>query len=193
MTAILKYKFKYLVYLYFVIVFQLLSFSYIRAEENVENKNSDSDIKQQFSSSDDNAPIFIKSDNLSLDTKERVFTYKDNVKIVRDDMEITTDVMIGRYAENQELETILCIGNVVITRGEEMRASSNRAFYNVRTAKIELTDEPELARDGNVLAADKIIIFVNEDRSEAEGNVRVKVIKSDETSSGKGGMKGIVN
>lgn len=138
-------------------------------------------------------PVFIKSDSLMLDSKDRLFTYKGNVRVVRDDLEITTDIMIGRYGENQELESILCQNNVVITRGEVMRATSNRAFYNIKNAKIELTDEPELTRDGNLLAADKITIFVDEDRSEAEGNVRVKVIKAEDDGSGGGKMKSILN
>ncbi|HMP49323.1 MAG TPA: LptA/OstA family protein [Oligoflexia bacterium] len=133
---------------------------------------------------DSKGPVFIKSDSLMLDSKDRLFTYKGNVRVVRDDLEITTDIMIGRYGENQELESILCQSNVVITRGESMRATSNRAFYNLKSAKI--------ARDGNLLAADKITIFVDEDRSEAEGNVRVKVIKADETGSGGERMRGIV-
>jgi lipopolysaccharide transport protein LptA len=154
----------------------------------------ESGFRKSFASgSDSQAPLFIKSDTLTLDSKDRIFTYKGNVRVLRDALEITTDVMIGRYAENQDLESILCVGNVVITKGEDMRATSNRAFYNVVTSRIELTDEPELARDGNILAADKIIIFVDEDRSEAEGNVRVKVIKSDESGSGGGRMKGIIN
>jgi lipopolysaccharide export system protein LptA len=125
-------------------------------------------------------PVFIQSDTLNLDSKGRIFTYRGNVHVLRGDLEITSDVLVGKYSENQELENILCRGNVVVTRGEGMRATSNRAFYNVQSSKIELTEEPELNRGGNVLAADKIIVFVNEDRSEAEGNVRVKVLKAEE-------------
>lgn len=162
-------------------------------KEDSKQDQGNSGFKKAFSEGESNGPLFIKSDTLTLDSKERIFTYKGNVRVVRDNMEITTDLMIGRYAESQDLESILCVGNVVITKGEDMRATSNRAFYNVVAAKIELTDEPELARDGNVLSADKIIIFVDEDRSEAEGNVRVKVIKTDEGGGGSGGkMKGIL-
>jgi lipopolysaccharide export system protein LptA len=136
-----------------------------------------------------NDPVFIQSDTLNLDSKTRVFTYRGNVHVVRGDLEITSDVLVGKYSEKQELENILCRGNVVVTRGEGMRATSNRAFYNVQSAKIELTEEPELNRGGNVLAADKIIVFVNEDRSEAEGNVRVKVLKSEEDTGSTSGLK----
>jgi lipopolysaccharide transport protein LptA len=157
------------------------------------SSDSSGGLKQAFSSGNSKAPVFIKSDTLTLDSKDRIFTYKGNVKVVRDEMEITTDLMVGRYAENQELETILCQGNVVVTKGEEMQATSNRALYNVKAGKIELTDEPELARDGNVLAADKIVIYVDEDRSEAEGNVRVKVVKSEDSGSGSSKIKSLVS
>lgn len=171
--------------------FACLLFTHFAYAQN--SSDSSGGLKQAFSSGNSDAPVFIKSDTLTLDSKDRIFTYKGNVRVVRDEMEITTDLMIGRYAENQELETILCQGNVVVTKGEEMQATSNRALYNVKAGKIELTDEPELARDGNVLAADKIVIYVDEDRSEAEGNVRVKVIKSDDSGSGSSRMKGLIS
>lgn len=147
-------------------------------------KDGTSGLKSALGNSGNNEPVLIKSDTLNLDSKQRVFTYRGNVHVTKGDLLITTDILVGRYSDTQELENILCRGNVVVTRGPDMRATSNRAFYNVKSAKIELTEEPELNRGGNVLAADKIIVFVNEDRSEAEGNVRVKVVKSDEAGEG---------
>ncbi len=128
-------------------------------------------------------PVFIKSESLSLDTKERVFTYKGKVEIVRGDVTITADRVVGKYDDKNELQQVVAEDNVVLTRGEEMRASANRAVYAIAQAKIELTEGPELARKGNVLSADKITVYVDEDRSEAEGNVRVKVIQTEGTGS----------
>jgi lipopolysaccharide transport protein LptA len=105
------------------------------------------------------------------------------VEILRADVKITADAVIGRYDANNRLQTIVCEDNVVVTRGEDLRASSDRAVYHVPTATIVLTEGPELARGGNVLSADKITVFVNEDKSEAEGNVRVKVIQEGEGTS----------
>ena len=130
-----------------------------------------------------NLPLYIKSDNLSLNSKERVFTYEGNVEIDRGDVRITADTVIGKYDEKNQLQMVICKDNVVLTKGEDLRASSNRAVYRVATATVEMTEGPELARQGNVLSADKITVYVNEDRSEADGNVRVKVIKSEEAGS----------
>lgn len=146
--------------------------------------DKDGGIKGLFEGSKDGnaGPLYVKSDTLQLNAKKRVFTYEGNVEIVRGDLRITCDSMVGTYGEDSQLRTVLCSGNVVITQGEDMRASSNRAMYTVKTAIIDLTEAPELARGGNVLSADKITIFVDEDRSEADGNVRVKVIKAEEQS-----------
>jgi lipopolysaccharide transport protein LptA len=146
------------------------------------NSKSDNALKGLFNETpaQGQGPLFIKSDSLELNSKDRVFLYKGNVEIVRNDVTITARYVEGRYDDQNRIQTIICKENVVITRGEAMRATSNRAVYNVLSGTIELTEGPELYREGNALAADKVIVYINEDRSEAEGNVRVKVIKTED-------------
>ena len=126
---------------------------------------------------DSDSPVYIKSDSLDLNSKSRIFSYRGNVEVKRDDLTITAKVVDGYYKEDNKIEKMIAKENVVITRGEGLRSVSNRAIYKVESNIIELTEKPELFKDGSVLAADKITIFVKEDRSEAEGNVRVRVIK----------------
>lgn len=140
--------------------------------------------KDAFSSIDQKAPLLIKSKSLQLDSKERTFTYKDDVEVQKGDLVITADVVVGTYNEKNEIQKIVCQNNVVITRGESLRASSNRAVYFVDRDVIEMTEGPDLIHQGSALSADKITFYVAEDRSEAEGNVRVKVIGADELKSG---------
>lgn len=128
-------------------------------------------------------PVLIKSDSLNLNAKDRLFIYQGNVEVVRDDLTITAQTVEGRYDDQNRIKTILCKTNVVITKGDGLRATSNRALYKVDAAKIELTENPEVINKGNALAADKITVFIDEDRSEAEGNVRVKVLKPDESGT----------
>lgn len=131
--------------------------------------------------------IFIKSDSLHVDAKKRIFTYRNNVQMTQDDLHITADSVVGRYDKDSKIDLIQCEDNVVITKGETMRASSNKASYDVKRALIALTEAPELYRDGNVLNADRVTIFIDEDRSEAEGNVRVKVIQNETQAADLGG------
>jgi lipopolysaccharide export system protein LptA len=141
---------------------------------------SDSSIKDAagFDSVDKDAPVYIKSKTLELNAKERVFIYKEEVEIAKGDLLITADKVIGTYDDNNRLQKIVCEKNVVITRGETLRATSDHAEYLVGPGVIELTEGPDLLHRGNALSADKVTIFVNEDRSEASGNVRVKVIET---------------
>jgi lipopolysaccharide export system protein LptA len=154
----------------------------VLAEANSSSASSQkkTDLKESFSTGDSNDPVYIKSDTLTLDSKSRVFTYEDNVEVVRGEVSITSDRVIGTYDENNQLQKVVCEDNVVVTKGQTLRASANRAVYTLSKKTIELTEAPELARDANVLFADKITIYVEEDRSEAEGNVRVKVIKPED-------------
>lgn len=123
------------------------------------------------------SPLYIKSETLTLDTKNHTFTYEGKVEMWQDDLSVTGEKVIGRYGDDNKIQTITCQKNVVITRGATLRASSEFALYNVETGVIELTEGPELLNNGNALTADKVLIYLNEDRSEAQGNVRVKVIR----------------
>jgi lipopolysaccharide transport protein LptA len=123
------------------------------------------------------SPVYIKSDTLDLNSKSRIFSYRGNVEVKRDDLIITAKVIDGYYTADNKIEKMIAKDNVVVTRGEGLRSVSNRAIYKVDANIIELTEKPELFKDGSVLAADKITIYVKEDRSEAEGNVRVRVVK----------------
>ena len=156
--------------------------SYAFAEESAGANNP---LSGMFGAGDDDkdAPLFIKSNTLRLDSQRRIFTYEGEVELVRGAVQLTAERVIGRYDEANKLQIALCEGNVVVTKGEDSRATANKAIYRVASETIELSEDPELLRQGNLLSADKITMYLNEDRSEAEGNVRVKVIQSDEGSA----------
>lgn len=156
------------------------------AQEKPKEGGKDSSLKSLLgggSEKDKQTPLYIKSNSLSLDSNIRTFTYSGNVQIDRGALVITADVVVGKYDENNQLQSVICENNVVVTNEQDMRASSNRAVYDLASATIVMTESPELARQGNVLSADKVTVYVNENRSEAEGNVRVKVLKADESGA----------
>ena len=126
-------------------------------------------------------PVYIRSETVSLDAKKRVFTYQGNVEVTRGEIIITSDTINGTYDGNNKLEQIVFERNVVLTKGEALRATANRAVYRVKQDTVEMTQAPEVIEGGNALTADKITVYLKEDRSEAEGNVRVKFIKSEDS------------
>lgn len=153
-------------------------------DDEAVKKSEPSAIEENFgfNSGDGNAPIFVNSDNLSLESKKRTFTYSGNVKIVQADMNIDADLVVGKYDENNVMKEIVCKGHVVMTRGETLKATANRALYLVAKQSVELTEGPEVTHKGSTLTADKVTVFLKEDRSEAEGNVRVRLVKTEGSS-----------
>jgi lipopolysaccharide export system protein LptA len=125
-------------------------------------------------------PTNITSDTLSLNAKDRVFVYKGNVVVTQGDMTLTSKVVEGNYNEQNQIQKIVAKGDVVITK-QEIKATSQIATYDAVSSIVTLTDNPQLQQGESVLIADRIKVYLNEDRSQAEGNVRVTFVKTTPT------------
>jgi lipopolysaccharide export system protein LptA len=129
------------------------------------------------SSSSRNEPVYITSDKLELDAENRSFIYNGNVKVVQADVTITARQMVGRYGSDNKVETITARKDVVVTKSPDTKATSQMGVYDAKTGVVTLTENPHLFQGGNDLAADKITINLTTNKSSAEGQVRMKVIK----------------
>ena len=125
---------------------------------------------------DDDSPVKITSQTVSLNANTRVFEYRGDVVVTKKDLELKSDSMAGTYNAQNKLEMIIFKDNVEITNGADISAKAGRAEYDVIANKITMTGSPEIIDKGNKLSADKIIFYVKDKRSEAQGNVRVDFI-----------------
>jgi lipopolysaccharide export system protein LptA len=125
-------------------------------------------------------PTNIKSDSLTLNAKTRVFIYKGNVVVTQGDMTLTSKVIEGNYNDQNQIQKIVAKGDVVITK-QDINATSQLAVYDAVSSVVTLTDNPQLKQGESVLIADRIKVYLNEDRSQAEGNVRVTFVKTTPT------------
>lgn len=123
-------------------------------------------------------PTNITSDTLTLNAKTRIFTYKGNVTVTQGDMTLLSKVVEGSYSEKNEIQKIVARGDVIITKAE-IKATSQLATYDAVAGIITLTENPQLQQGESVLIADRIKVYVRENRSQAEGNVRVTFVKKD--------------
>ena len=124
-------------------------------------------------------PTTITSDSLSINAKQRIFTYKGNVVVTQGDLLMTSKIIEGSYNESNQIQKLVAKGDVVISK-QEIKATSQQAIYDATTAIVTLTDNPQLQQQGTVLIADRIKIFLNENRSQAEGSVRVTVVNTND-------------
>lgn len=123
------------------------------------------------------SPTYVKADLLTLFSKDRKFVYSGNVEVRQDDMTLVSDSMEGFYDEKNQIKTISMLKNVTITKGDTMKGSGERADYDQASDTVLLSENPEMQQNGSVLTADRIRIFLKENRSVAEGQVRVKLLK----------------
>lgn len=128
-------------------------------------------------------PTNITSDSLTLHAKSRVFVYKGNVVVTQGDMKLTSNEIEGSYSDQNQIQKIVAKGDVVITK-QDIQATSQRAIYDAVTSIVTLTDNPQLQQGESVLIADRIKVLLNENRSLAEGNVRVTFVKKDMPAPG---------
>lgn len=126
-------------------------------------------------------PTTITSDSMTLKSKEQTFVYSGNVVLKKGDFTMTSKKLEGRYNDDQGIEELRAFDDVHITKGETIKARSNKAVYDKSSETMILTDNPEITEDQSILTADIVTIYLTENRSLAEGNVRVKLIQTDGT------------
>lgn len=129
-------------------------------------------------------PTYIRSDNLAVNNQDRTFTYSGNVEVTQGDLLLTSNSLQGRYDKDNQITQITARQNVTIVKGEGIRATGELAVYDRADETIVLSDNPELKQGASVLTADRIRIFLRENRSVAEGQVRVKVVRNDDGAKG---------
>ena len=124
-------------------------------------------------------PTYIKADTLTLKSLERVFAYSGNVEVRQGDLTLTCDIVEGKYSEKNQIEELTARNNVTVLKGENIRVTGQRAVYDAAAETITMSESPELQQNDSILTADSIKVFLKENRSVAEGAVRVKVVKKD--------------
>lgn len=139
------------------------------------NDVSSQESLKRFNNKD--APTIITSDLLDLDTKKREFVYTGNVIVIQDDLKITCEKLLGIYDANNEIKSLTALTNVVITKGVDIRALSQRADYDPKADMIKLTENPSLQRGGSELRSEIIKIFISTEKTVAEGRVQMKVLE----------------
>ncbi len=121
-------------------------------------------------------PTIITAKAMNLNSNTKNFTYTGGVNLVKGDLTMTAEKLSGKYNDEQGIEALTASDRVVITKGSTIRARSNKAVYDKKSETMLLTDNPEVTQEDSILTADTVRIFLRENKSLAEGNVRVKLI-----------------
>jgi lipopolysaccharide export system protein LptA len=160
----------------------LLSSSPLAAQDKPVGATTTAPLLDQkaFDDSFGKLPTNVTADSLSFNPKTRVFAYQGNVIVTQGDLKLTSKTLEGNYSETNQLQKLIARGDVVITK-QDINASGQTATYDAVAGIVILTDNPQLAQNQSILTADRIKIFINENRSQAEGDVRVTFVQSSTT------------
>lgn len=154
------------------------------------------------------APINIEANKMTSTEKSNSVVFTGDVDAKQGDVRIRTDEMTIYYANvddkkpktakkkskdptapkdqssgSRQVEKMICIGNVEITRGEWL-GTSKKMIYLSKERQVILTENAKAWEGQNMVSGDKIIYYLDEGRSEVIGGA-----KSTKTAAKNGGSK----
>ncbi|HTN72941.1 MAG TPA: lipopolysaccharide transport periplasmic protein LptA [Methylomirabilota bacterium] len=137
-----------------------------------ETKKKDSGTTFEFNKKD---PIYITSDWMEVDQKKNTVTYKGRVVTVQADMTMRSETLIAYYdPEMKQMKQIVAEGKVNAVQGDRVATGEKAVFDN--TAKtVTLTGNPVMRQGNSQVTGIRVIYFVDQDRSIAEGDGKIRV------------------
>lgn len=132
-----------------------------------EEKGSKTDRSFGFTAS--RAPIDITSDTVEGDQKTNTVTFKGNVIAKQEDTTLYANTLVITYdANTKKLKEIIAVGNVKVVQLDR-RATGQKATFDQDKNKVILDGEVVVREGTNVIRGDRIIYYVDEERSVVEG------------------------
>ena len=122
-------------------------------------------------------PVHITSQQLEADYQAKVITFIGDVVARQKEFTLYADrLLLFIGAEMKEIEKIVARGNVRMVQGERT-ATCNEATYYYREGTVVLRGEPVVREGDNWVSGKRIIYYIDEQKSvaEGEGEDRVKV------------------
>jgi lipopolysaccharide export system protein LptA len=166
---------------FLVILLSLFLFSiYGEAQEKRDAKGGEKPLKTErgFGFTASRAPIDITSDTVEADQKTNTITFKGNVIAKQEDTTLYANTLIITYDQNtKRLKEIVAVGNVKVVQLDR-RATGQKATFDQDKNKVVLDGEAVIREGTNVIRGERIIFYVDEERSVVEGGKGSRVSTS---------------
>ena len=120
-------------------------------------------------------PIYIKSDQLLTDTKNRTATFSGKVTARQGELALYADKIVVHYgASSGNVEVVECSGMVRIVQKNRTGTSGN-AVYDNKQGKIVLTVNPKVYQGEDMISGSEITYDIAEQNSTVTGSSTVRV------------------
>jgi len=124
----------------------------------------------------------ITSEKLTFDYLKQYAYFEKDVVVVDPQMKIYADTMMVIFSDDNKAKSIKAEGNVIIIQ-DDKRARAAVAEYKVDVGEITLTGEPMVTSGRNILTAEVIKFWRDDNRMECKPRSRL-VIYPDDDSGG---------
>jgi len=123
-------------------------------------------------------PIHVEANHMTSTEKSNSVVFTGDVDAKQGDVRIRSDKMTVYYTQQkaegeekvkQQVEKLICTGNVEVTRAEWL-GTSKKMIYLSRERQVVLTGNAKAWQDQNMVSGDKIIYYLDEGRSEVVGD-----------------------
>ena len=136
-------------------------------------------------------PIYVEADHMiSLENKNSVL-FKGNVDAKQGDVRMRSDEMTVYYTpkkkgkkkkkktgSKQQVEKIVSVGNVEVSR-DDWLGTSQKMYYINKTQQVILVNNAKAWQGPNMVSGEKIIYYIDENRSEVIGSTKTTIVDKD--------------
>ena len=134
-------------------------------------------VKPANAGEDTNSTV-ITSTQLSFDQQKRRALFDGNVVVTDREIKILSDRLEVFFTEDNKVDRIEAEGRVTIIR-KDLKATGEKATYDMKEGKMQLTGNPRIQRDQDTLTGETVTLWRNSKRILCEPNARL-VIASDQ-------------
>ena len=126
-------------------------------------------MEKPFGLTSSRTPIDITSDTVEANQKQNVVTFKGNVVAKQENVTLHANMLAIYYdPDTKGIKTVVATGNVKIVQLER-RATSQKATFHQDENKVVLDGEAVIREGENVIRGERVIYYVDEERSVVEG------------------------
>jgi lipopolysaccharide export system protein LptA len=130
-------------------------------------------------------PIRIRSDTLDVDYKARQVFYRGHVHVTQADAVLDSDTLQVIYGANfNDIQQVIAIGNVHMTRGTDV-VTGKRAVLDEIKQTVTVTGDPVIRNGRDRVAGDRILVYLENQRSVIENAHAVLYPRQPQTANGK--------
>ena len=123
-------------------------------------------------------PVFVNSDALEFNYQTRVLVYKGNVLATQGDMKLQSNTLTVTLDEQNDnkIKEVVADGAVHLSKGDRWATGGHAVFDQIKRTAV-LTKDPVLHDGPNSVSGERVVVYLDEDRSVVEGgNQRVKAV-----------------